>query len=66
MHDVCNSLIFQNQRFTVLINSLHVRIVSKVSTRFLCEVTSVVSDSATQCAVACQAPLSMGFPRQEY
>ena len=27
---------------------------------------SVVSDSATECTVACQAPLSMGFSRQEY
>ena len=27
---------------------------------------SVVSDSATPSTVACQAPLSMGFPRQEY
>ena len=31
-----------------------------------CEVTSVVSDSVTQWTVACQAPLSMRFPRQEY
>ena len=29
-------------------------------------VTSVVSDSATPWTVACQAPLSMGFSRQEY
>ena len=27
---------------------------------------SVVSDSATLWTVTCQAPLSMGFPRQEY
>ena len=27
---------------------------------------SVVPDSATSWTVACQAPLSMGFPRQEY
>ena len=27
---------------------------------------SVVTDSETQGAVALQAPLSMGFPRQEY
>ena len=27
---------------------------------------SVVSDSANPCTVACQAILSMGFPRQEY
>ena len=27
---------------------------------------SVVSDSATPWTVACQAPLSMGFPQQEY
>ena len=27
---------------------------------------SVVSDSVTLWAVACQAPLSMGFSRQEY
>ena len=27
---------------------------------------SVVSDSATQCTAAHQAPLSMGFSRQEY
>ena len=27
---------------------------------------SVVSDSATPWTVACQAPLSMRFPRQEY
>ena len=31
-----------------------------------CYVTSVVSDSATPWSVALQAPLSMGFPRQEY
>ena len=29
-------------------------------------VTSVVPDSATLWTVACQAPLSMGFSRQEY
>ena len=29
-------------------------------------VCSVVSDSVTPRTVACQAPLSMGFPRQEY
>ena len=29
------------------------------------KVTSVVSDSATFWTIACQAPLSMGFPRQE-
>ena len=29
-------------------------------------VCSVVSDSATPCTVAQQAPLSIGFPRQEY
>ena len=27
---------------------------------------SVVSDSATPWTVACQTPLSMGFPRHEY
>ena len=27
---------------------------------------SAVFNSATPCAVACQAPLSMGFSRQEY
>ena len=27
---------------------------------------SVMSNSATPWTVACQAPLSMGFPRQEY
>ena len=27
---------------------------------------SVMSDSANPSTVACQAPLSMGFPRQEY
>ena len=32
----------------------------------VCEVTSVVSNSVTQWTVACQTPLSMGFPRQEY
>ena len=31
-----------------------------------CCVTSVVSDSVTSCAIACKAPLSMGFSRQEY
>ena len=29
-------------------------------------VTSVMSDSATPCTVAYQAPLSMGFSRQDY
>ena len=29
-------------------------------------ICSVVSDSVTPWSVACQAPLSMGFPRQEY
>ena len=29
-------------------------------------VTQVLSDSATSWAVTCQAPLSIGFPRQEY
>ena len=32
---------------------------------FMCYVTSVVSDSAIPCPVAHQAPLSMGFSRQE-
>ena len=32
----------------------------------VCQVTSVVSDSATQWTVARQAPLSMGFSRVEY
>ena len=32
----------------------------------VCEVTSVVSNSVTQWTVACQTPLSMGFPRQKY
>ena len=31
-----------------------------------CSVDSVVSDSATLCTVARQAPLSMGFSRPEY
>ena len=31
-----------------------------------CLVTSVVSDFVTLWTVACQAPLSMGFSRQEY
>ena len=31
-----------------------------------CLVASVRSDTATQWTVACQAPLSMGFSRQEY
>ena len=31
-----------------------------------CSVALVMSDSATPWAVACQAPLSMGFSRQEY
>ena len=34
---------------------------------YACSVTSVISDSfAAPWAVACQAPLSMGFSRQEY
>ena len=33
---------------------------------FTCSVTSVVSDSVTPWTGACQAPLSMGFSRQEY
>ena len=33
----------------------------------MCQVTSVMSDPfATRRTVACQAPLSMGFSRQEY
>ena len=32
----------------------------------MCLVTSVVSDSATPWTIASQAPLSMGFSRQEY
>ena len=31
-----------------------------------CQVISIVSDSATLWTIACQAPLSMGFSRQEY
>ena len=30
------------------------------------QVASIMSDSATLCTVALQAPLSMGFSRQEY
>ena len=33
--------------------------------KLLCS-CSVVSDSATPWTIACQAPLSMAFPRQEY
>ena len=33
---------------------------------YVCQVTSAVSDSATQWIVTHQAPLSIGFPRQEY
>ena len=33
---------------------------------YLCVSYSVVSDSATQWTVAHQAPLSMGWPRQEH
>ena len=33
---------------------------------WMCPIASVVSDSATPCTVACQAPLSLGFSRQEY
>ena len=32
----------------------------------VCQVALVVSDSATPWTVACQAPLSMGFSKQEY
>ena len=32
----------------------------------MCSVASVMSDSVTLWTVALQAPLSMGFPRQEY
>ena len=32
----------------------------------VCQVASVVSDSVTPWTVALQAPLSMGFSRQEY
>ena len=32
----------------------------------VCWVTSVISNSVTLWTVACQAPLSMGFSRQEY
>ena len=31
-----------------------------------CEVASDMSDSVTPWTAACQAPLSMGFSRQEY
>ena len=31
-----------------------------------CQVASVVSNSATPWTIACQAPLSMGFSREEY
>ena len=33
---------------------------------FVCQVTSVASDSATLWTIACQAPLSVEFSRQEY
>ena len=32
----------------------------------VCSIISTLSDSATPCSVVHQAPLSMGFPRQEY
>ena len=32
----------------------------------MCPMGSVVSDSVTPWTLALQAPLSMGFPRQEY
>ena len=38
----------------------HVQIISDT------QACSIVSDSATPGTVACQAPLSLGFPRQEY
>ena len=37
-----------------------------VPTGHACSVASVMSDSVTQWTVACQTPLSMGFPRQDY
>ena len=33
---------------------------------WVCTVASAVSDFATPWTVACQAPLAVGFPRQEY
>ena len=36
------------------------------STKGVCAACSVVSNSATPWTVLCQAPLSMGFPRQAY
>ena len=42
-----------------------VRLVFILFLMYVC-VCSVVSDFATPCTVTSQAPLSMGFPRQEY
>ena len=39
---------------------------TRLNYQFVCVSCSVMSDSATPWTVACQAPLSMKFSRQEY
>ena len=51
LHSTCPSLMKEATLFTSLCE---------------CYATSVVLDSATLCTIAHQAPLSMGFSRQEY
>ena len=52
------------------ITILKIKILAKISSRFtlsLCvHVQSISRDFETSWTVACQAPLSMGFSRQEY
>ena len=49
--------------FTVLVKH---RTGTRLNYQFMCVSSSVVFDSATPWTVACQAPLSMKFSRQEY
>ena len=58
---------FPHNRFNILkklIVYLREETMSRVHA--VCQVASVVSDSVTPWTVALQAPLSMGFSRQEY
>ena len=50
---------------TMFFSSISLNMIS-LACMHACSVTSIVSDSATLWTVACHAPLSMGFSRQEY
>ena len=58
---------FPHNRFNILMKLIvYLREETMSRVCAVCQVALVTSDSVTPWTVACQAPLSMGFSRQEY